>query len=88
MKAVSEDLQMQQVLIENLVQTVQEKQYAGVDVDFEYILPEDREGYAAFVGNLRERMNPLGYKVSVALAPRTTISRACYMKEWTRAFGC
>ena len=29
-KAVSEDLQMQQVLIENLVQTVQEKQYAGV----------------------------------------------------------
>lgn len=69
-KAVSEDLSMQQTLIENLVQTVQQKGYAGVDVDFEYILPEDREGYAAFVGNLRERMNTLGYKVSVALAPK------------------
>lgn len=69
-KAVSEDLTMQQTLIENLVQTVQRKGYAGVDVDFEYILPEDREGYAAFVGNLRERMNALGYKVSVALAPK------------------
>lgn len=69
-KAVSEDLTMQQTLIENLVQAVQQKGYAGVDVDFEYILPEDREGYAAFVGNLRERMNALGYKVSVALAPK------------------
>lgn len=69
-KTVSEDLSMQQTLIENLVQTVQQKGYAGVDVDFEYILPEDREGYAAFVGNLRERMNALGYKVSVALAPK------------------
>ena len=80
-KAVSEDLQMQQVLIENLVQTVQEKQYAGVDVDFEYILPEDREGYAAFVGNLRERMNPLGYKVSVALAPKISAEQAGLLYE-------
>lgn len=69
-KAVSEDLTMQQTLIENLVRTVRQKGYEGVDVDFEYILPEDREGYAAFVGNLREQMNALGYKVSVALAPK------------------
>ena len=80
-KAVSEDIQMQQVLIENLVQTVQEKQYAGVDVDFEYILPEDREGYAAFVGNLRERMNPLGYKVSVALAPKISADQPGLLYE-------
>ena len=53
-KAVSEDLEMQQILIGNLLETVREQGYAGVDVDFEYILPEDREGYAAFVGNLRE----------------------------------
>ena len=53
-KAVSEDLQMQQVLIENLVQTVQEKQYAGVDVDFEYILPEDREGICSLCRELKE----------------------------------
>lgn len=80
-KAVSEDLQMQEVLIENLVQTVQEKQYAGVDVDFEYILPEDREGYAAFVGNLRERMNALGYKVSVALAPKISADQPGLLYE-------
>lgn len=43
-----------------------------MDVDFEYILPEDREGYADFVGNLREAMNREGYQVSVALAPKTS----------------
>lgn len=71
-KAVSEDLEMQQVLIENLLETVRESGYAGVDVDFEYILPEDRESYAAFVANLREAMNREGYQVSVALAPKTS----------------
>ncbi|MEH2958945.1 glycosyl hydrolase family 18 protein [Candidatus Merdisoma sp. JLR.KK006] len=71
-KAVSEDLEMQQVLIGNLLETVRELGYAGVDVDFEYILPEDRESYAAFVGNLREVMNREGYQVSVALAPKTS----------------
>ena len=71
-KTVSEDLEMQQVLIGNLLETVREQGYAGVDVDFEYILPEDREGYAAFVGKLREAMNREGYQVSVALAPKTS----------------
>lgn len=80
-KAVSEDLEMQQTLIDNLVRTVQEKRYAGVDVDFEYILPEDREGYAAFVGNLRERMNALGCKVSVALAPKVSADQQGLLYE-------
>lgn len=71
-KAVSEDLEMQQILIGNLLKTVREQGYAGVDVDFEYILPEDREGYAAFVGNLREAMNREGWQVSAALAPKTS----------------
>lgn len=71
-KIVSEDLAMQQTLIRNLMETVREQGYAGVDVDFEYILPEDREGYAAFVRNLREAMNQEGYQVSVALAPKTS----------------
>ena len=71
-KAVSQDTQMQQILIENLLETVREQGYAGVDVDFEYILPEDREGYAAFVGNLRGAMNREGWQVSVALAPKTS----------------
>lgn len=69
-KAVAEDLPMQERLIENLLSTVRQKGYGGVDVDFEYILPEDREGYAAFVQNLKHALEPEGYQVSVALAPK------------------
>jgi spore germination protein len=71
-KQVSENWEVQQNLIQNLLETVREKGYAGVDVDFEYILPEDREGYVAFVERLREVMNQEDYQVSVALAPKTS----------------
>ena len=80
-KLVSENLQVQQNLIQNLLETVREKGYAGVDVDFEYILPEDREGYAAFVGNLRAAMNAEGYQVSVALAPKSSATQPGLLYE-------
>ncbi|MCI5622105.1 MULTISPECIES: glycosyl hydrolase family 18 protein [Anaerostipes] len=69
-KAVVEDLPMQERLIENLLLEVESKKYRGVDIDFEYILAENRDGYAAFVRNLREVMSAKGYQVSVALAPK------------------
>ena len=69
---LSENETVQDNLIENLLETVREKGYVGVDVDFEYIRPEDRVGYADFVNCLRETMNENGYRVSVALAPKTS----------------
>ena len=69
---LSENQTVQENLIENLLETVQEKGYVGVDVDFEYIRPEDQVGYADFVYRLRETMNENGYRVSVALAPKTS----------------
>ena len=69
---LSENETVQDTLIENLLETVREKGYVGVDVDFEYIRPEDRVGYADFVNRLRETMNENGYRVSVALAPKTS----------------
>lgn len=80
-KLVSENMEVQQQLIQNLLETVREKGYAGVDVDFEYILPEDREGYAAFVGNLRAAMNAEGYQVSVALAPKISATQPGLLYE-------
>lgn len=69
---LSENETVQDNLIENLLETVREKGYVGVDVDFEYIRPEDRVGYADFVNRLRGTMNENGYRVSVALAPKTS----------------
>mgnify|MGYP000537229693 CR=1 FL=1 len=42
----------------------------GLDVDFEYVYAEDAGAYAAFLGRLTERLNPLGYPVIAALAPK------------------
>lgn len=58
-------------LINNLFITLQYKGFRGVDLDFEFILEEDRDLYTAFVAELRGRMNAEGYTVSVALAPKT-----------------
>lgn len=80
-KVLSENQDVQERLIANLIQTVEEKGFAGVDVDFEYILPEDRVGYAEFVGRLRERMNVEGYQVSVALAPKTSADQPGLLYE-------
>ncbi len=57
-------------LIENLRVTALEKGYAGVDVDFEYILAEDREPFTQFVSDLTTALNADNLYVSVALAPK------------------
>lgn len=59
-------------LIENLRAQILDSGFEGVDIDFEYILPEDRLTFAQFVGQVREAVNALGYPVSVALAPKTS----------------
>lgn len=68
-------------LIRQIIITVQEKGFQGVDVDFEFILPEDRVPFAEFVTRLREELNALGYTVSVALAPKTSDNQAGLLYE-------
>lgn len=65
-------LEIQQKLIRELWTVVQEKGYGEVDVDFEYVLAEDRELFADFVRRLRIIMNLFGIRVTVALAPKTS----------------
>lgn len=66
------DQYVQQRLIRQLWTELQAKGYGGVDVDFEYVLPEDREPFAAFVSRLRQILNLYGYRVTAALAPKTS----------------
>ena len=61
-----------QTLLSNLLSTLLEKGFQGVDIDFEYILPEDRIPFADFVAQVREFLSPYGFHVSVALAPKTS----------------
>lgn len=63
-------------LLTNILDTVQEKDFQGVDIDFEYIRPEDRIPFADFVADVRNLLSPYGYHVSVALAPKTSDTQA------------
>ncbi len=63
-------------LLTNILATVQEKDFQGVDIDFEYIRPEDRIPFADFVADMRNLLSPYGYHVSVALAPKTSDTQA------------
>ncbi len=66
------DQAKQEQLINEILQTIEAKGYQGMDVDFEFIYPEERYDYIAFLQNLRLRLNPLGYPLLSALAPKTS----------------
>lgn len=70
-----------ETLISNLLLAMEENGFRGVDVDFEYILAEDRDLFTAFVAELRRRMNAAGYVVSVALAPKTSADQPGLLYE-------
>lgn len=70
--AVVNDPQASARLIENLLTVMAEKGYGGVDIDFEYILAQDRDAFTEFVRRVAAAMRQNGYQTSVALAPKTS----------------
>ena len=75
------DRTVQDALISNLRRTLEEKGYRGLDVDYEYVFPEDASAYAAFLGRLTALLNPLGYPVIAALAPKTSADQPGLLYE-------
>ena len=73
--------ELQERIINTLIQTMQEKGYYGLDIDFEFVLPEEREAYIAFVTLLTERCNAAGFEVLVALAPKTSATQRGLLYE-------
>lgn len=69
---VLNDQNVQDRLVENIKSQIKDRGYTGLDVDFEYVFPQDAAPYAAFIDRLRRELNPLGYQVIVALAPKTS----------------
>lgn len=56
----------------NIVANLDSKGYFGLDIDFEFINPQESVDYANLIDGLRSRLNPLGYDVIAALAPKTS----------------
>ena len=55
-----QDTASRSALVENLAQTLAAQGFAGVDIDFEFVPPEDAAAYAAFVRDVRARLEPAG----------------------------
>lgn len=75
------DVSVQAALIDELTEVIIQKGYEGVDIDFEYILADDRIAFVNFVWNIRTAINRLGYPVSVALAPKTSDTQTGLLYE-------
>jgi spore germination protein len=71
-RAILRNEAVQDRLLTNIINTMRRKNYSGLDIDFEYIYPEDREYYNRFLRKAVNRLKPLGYSVSTALAPKTS----------------
>lgn len=68
-------------LIQNLLMIMSEKGYQGLDIDFEYILPEDKDAFTNFVKDIAEQMRENGYHTSIALAPKTSAEQKGLLYE-------
>ncbi|MBQ4061620.1 MAG: LysM peptidoglycan-binding domain-containing protein [Christensenellaceae bacterium] len=66
------DTALQQTLINNIIANMQRKGYTALDIDFEYIPVGLASNYYSFILRLSDTLNPLGYEVIVALAPKTS----------------
>jgi spore germination protein len=73
---VLSDLQIIDRLFANILTIMRQKGYLGLNIDFENVLPEDRENYNRFISLAVERLHPYGYSVSSALAPKTSGEQA------------
>jgi len=61
---------VQDLLLNNIVSIMQNKGYIGLDIDFEYVYPSDRVAYNEFLEKVVNRLRPMGYLVTTALAPK------------------
>ncbi|TSI11025.1 LysM peptidoglycan-binding domain-containing protein [Lysinibacillus sp. BW-2-10] len=59
-------------LLSNVLEIMKRKGYKGLNIDFEYVEPQDRENYNAFIQEAVNRLHQQGYFVSTAVAPKTS----------------
>ena len=65
----------QQRFHENVEAKLGEGGYYGLNLDFEYVFPYDREAYNSLLARLSERLHRLGYLLVTALAPKISDSQ-------------
>lgn len=73
--------ELQERLIGNILSELTGKNYYGVNMDIEYIAPDDRDRYNAFLERLTERLHNEGFVVMSALAPKISADQPGVLYE-------
>ena len=68
-------------LLSEIIRIMREKGYQGLNIDFENVLPADREPYNRFLQRAVDRMHAEGYFVSTAVAPKLSAHQAGLLYE-------
>ncbi|OQP21335.1 glycoside hydrolase family 18 protein [Geobacillus zalihae] len=66
---------LQNRLLDNIVATARRYGFRDIHFDFEYLRPEDREAYNAFLRKAKRRFAREGWMMSTALAPKTSATQ-------------
>ena len=80
-KTILTNKEVQDRLLNNVVENLRTKNYRGLDIDFEFIYPENREDYNNFLRTTVNRLKPLGYTINSALAPKTSAEQKGLLYE-------
>ena len=75
------DEDIQNKLLDNIVKVLNDKRYHGLNIDFEYIYPRDKENYNKFLKKTVDKLRPLGYSVATSVAPKTSASQKGLLYE-------
>ncbi|KQU22355.1 spore gernimation protein [Bacillus sp. Leaf13] len=75
------DLSLMEKLLTNVINTMKNKGYRGLNIDFESVAPEDRDFYNRFLQRAVDRLRPEGYFVSSSLAPKTSANQKGLLVE-------
>lgn len=73
--------QIQDTLLNNIISTLTSKNYSGLDIDFEYIFPANREDYNNFLRKASARLKREGYILSTSIAPKTSAAQKGLLYE-------
>lgn len=72
---------LQDILLQQILEIMLQKGYERLDIDFEFIKPEDKEGFIGFIQKAVDLLHPQGLTVHVDLAPKTSAEQAGLLYE-------
>lgn len=68
-------------LVTNIIKVMKKKGYQGINIDFENVIPADRESYNNFLKRAVNILHSEGFFLSTALAPKVRVSQTGALYE-------